>query len=260
MNKLQIITLLIVMCLLAGAAGGVTEKYFQQQRNKQTVIKHIATNNSTVDYHDISVTADMTFFWIDTHSERWDCKDDSVGMTMKLHGALMKAVKYCESKDIEIDHNNLLLFYTHIVKNFYETDGPFNSGLDWVSFNIKAITYPTKEKQHITVGTNFGSGVIINPYYKDNIYFKKRFLKKKSEPRPIGKVVGVIKTEYPVTVLKKFKKRKEKALAETERQRLAYENLDPNEQRAMREDARQVLKNIEEMRQKRKKEREADEI
>lgn len=177
MNRSSKIMLWIGICLLAGASGAKMENYFQRHRN-DIVIKHLETVERTVTYQDISVTADLTFFWVDTHSERDDFNDERVCIGSKLHLALMAAVKYCESKDIEIGPENLLLFYTHIVKYFYKTDGPFNEGRDWVSLNIKSITYPTKEKQHITIDTRYGSGVIINPYYKDNCYFKEIYFKK----------------------------------------------------------------------------------
>lgn len=197
--------LLVMFVLCSLTAFGYL--YYSVFDKGNVVIKHLETTNCTVDFQDISITADMTFFWIDTHSKRFDCFDDSVGMRMKLYGALKAAIKKCESEDIEFGPENHLYFYTRLVGYFYETKGPFNEGLDWITLEVKSITYPTKEKQHITLGSKFGSGIIINPYYKDNYYFKQRFFS--------------------------VEERKKK----------------------IREDARQTLKRIEEMRQENKKRR-----
>ncbi len=172
--KYDKVMLWVSVCLLSVACGVMLENLHQRNRDN-IVIKNISTVNRTVDYNNVSINADMTFFWVDTHSKRNDFSDERICMGTKLHLALMESVKHCENKDIAIGHKNYLYFYTYLLTNFCKTEGPFNEGRDWVSLSIKSITYLTKEKQYITFNFDYGSGRFVNPYYKENYYFKTKY-------------------------------------------------------------------------------------
>ncbi len=176
MNKLNKTLLWVSVCLMAGAGGGMSMRYNLTHR-KDIVIKHIETTCRTVTYQDISVTADMTFFWVDTHSERDDFNDERVCTGTKLHLALMKSVKHCEGKGmLPLDHN-FAYFYTCMSKYFQETKGPFHDGRDWVMLDIKSITFKNKHGSNVALA--FAHGLIINPHYKENYYFKKEIFPEK---------------------------------------------------------------------------------
>ncbi len=168
------IMLWIAVCLFAGVCGGMAEKCYQDHRSN-VVVKNIVTTNRIMSYKNISITADITFFWIDTHSKRDDFGDERVCMGMKLHNALKESVKHCENRGIIIGPKNYLYFYTYLLTNFCKTEGLLNEGRDWLSLEIKSITYPTKEKQHITFNFDYGGGSFVNPYYKGNYYFKTKY-------------------------------------------------------------------------------------
>ena len=168
-QKVMCITVIFISGLIIGSKA---EYHHQHFNRKDIVIKNIEQVNRIADYKNVSVDADMTFFWIDTHSKRDDFNDERVCMGTKLHLALMESVKYCESEGIELTASKAIYFYTCLVKYFYEHKGPFHEGRDWLSFNIKAITFPTEDGQSVTI--EFGDGDIVNPYYKENPYFKEK--------------------------------------------------------------------------------------
>jgi hypothetical protein len=162
-----------IICGLVSLGCMIALTIMSLDEGGDVIVKHISTTNRTVDYEGVTVNADMTFFWIDTHSERDDFNDERICMGAKLHLALMESIKHCKDKGVELTRDNDAYFYTCLVKFFYNTKGPFGDGRDWLSFNIKSVTFPIKDGQSITFSLEWGD--IINPYYKENYYFKNKF-------------------------------------------------------------------------------------
>jgi hypothetical protein len=151
--------------------GSSLEYHNQHHRRKDIVIKYLETINHTATFQDVSVTADMKFFWVNTHSERDDFIDERVCMRAKLHMSLIKALKECALKDISREHEEFDVYlYKEIVKHFIEINTPFDKARDWISLDIKSISMPLQKK---TVECDYGE-LVVNPYYKDNSYFRKK--------------------------------------------------------------------------------------
>ena len=162
MSRTGKVMLWIAVCFLAGIGGGKMEYYHQHHNRKDIVIKHLETTARSITYKDVTVNATMTWFWVDTHSERLDFEDELGCINSKLHIALMKAIKHCESRNIPFsEKKDLMYFYTCIAKYFQEKDGPgpFYDGRDWVLLDISSIQF---DGTCYVLDNDYGN--IVNPY------------------------------------------------------------------------------------------------
>jgi hypothetical protein len=169
MKKKAIITAMVLLLVL-GLMGGSSIQKYAFAHSKDVIIKNITTTHFDREYQGVGVTANITYLWSNTYSEREDESDERICIGTKLHLAFMEAVKEWGSglsahKELE----RIPLFVESISKHFIGYKNPFAEGRDWITLDIRGIQFKDECGSSHTIDTRYG--VVKNPYYADNYYF-----------------------------------------------------------------------------------------